>query len=384
MLTHGSPSQLEAIADTEVSLLNPTTFRGLMRTRPELTYAVAVYLAESTYEAVLLLEHNLFRSVQQRVSRHLLEMASPTTDGLVVQTDQAALANAIGSVREVVARALQKLSDAGAIRRSRRQIWIEDPTLLRTIAAGRDRRSAAEREAPVAAVPVPGAGVRSRQAWSQSILGDQDLQVRDALLGDAAVVRYPAGAQISRGGDSYRVLLVHSGRLRAKVTAWDGREVTVRYVTAGQFAALPAMLTHGAPSSMEAVTPVEATLLDPALFRRLLRTRADLAYEVAVHLAELTYQSVLNLEENLFGSVQARVCRHLLEMAVPTVNGLVVHADQADLANAIGSVREVVSRALKKLADVGTIRRYRRQIWIEDPRSLRALAEADLGTRSYR
>jgi CRP/FNR family cyclic AMP-dependent transcriptional regulator len=213
-------------------------------------------------------------------------------------------------------------------------------------------------------------------AWSKSFLAGQDPEVRDALLGDSRVATYPAGAIISAGGTDYKVALVHSGQVRAKVTSWDGREVVTRYITAGQFTALPAMLTDGAPSTVEAVTACEVTIFNANTFRRLLRTRADLCYQVAVYLAESTYEAVLNLEENLFGSVQQRVSKHLLEMATPTVNGLVVQADQTDLANAIGSVREVVSRALKKLEDAGAIRRYRRQIWIEDASLLRTFASS--------
>lgn len=211
-------------------------------------------------------------------------------------------------------------------------------------------------------------------AWSKSFLAGQDPEVRDAILMDSRVVRYPAGAIISAGGQDYKVALVHSGQVRAKVTSWDGREVTTRYVTAGQFTALPAMLTNGAPSSVDAVTACEVSVLNPNTFRRLLRTRAELCYQVAVYLAESTYEAVMYLEDNLFGSVQQRVSRHLLEMATPTAKGLVVQTDQTDLANAIGSVREVVSRALKKLSDMGAIRRYRRQIWIEDPGLLGELA----------
>jgi CRP/FNR family cyclic AMP-dependent transcriptional regulator len=213
-------------------------------------------------------------------------------------------------------------------------------------------------------------------AWSKSFLAGQDPEVRDALLRDSRVVTYPAGAVISAGGADYKVALVHSGRVRAKVTSWDGREVTTRYITAGQFTALPAMLTDGAPSTVEAVTASEVTIFNPNTFRRLLRTRADLCYAVAVYLAKSTYETVMYLEDNLFGSVQQRVSRHLLEMATPTVNGLVVQTDQTELANAIGSVREVVSRALKKLEDAGAIRRYRRQIWIEDPSLLRTFASS--------
>lgn len=219
-----------------------------------------------------------------------------------------------------------------------------------------------------------GPSARALEAWSKSFLADQDSEIRDTLLGDSRIATFPAGTSVSHGGDSYKVLLVHSGRLRAKVTSWDGREVTTRYITAGQFTALPAMLTNGAPSSVDVVTSCEASILNPHTFRRLLQTRSDLCYRVAIYLAELTYETVLNMEENLFGSVQARVCRHLLEMATPSMNGLVVHSDHTELANAIGSVREVVSRALRKLSDAGAIRRYRRQIWIEDPRLLEAYA----------
>ncbi|TYQ09730.1 UNVERIFIED_ORG: CRP-like cAMP-binding protein [Gordonia westfalica J30] len=213
------------------------------------------------------------------------------------------------------------------------------------------------------------------EAWSKSFLVDQDVRVRDALLADSRVVDYPAGAVLCTDAyPDYLVALVHHGLVRAKVTSWDGRGVTTRYFTNGQITAVPAMLTNGAPSSIEAVTACQVSQLNPSTFRRLMRSNANLAYEVAVYLATSTYESVMYLEDNLFGTVQQRVSRHLLAMATPTVNGLLVQTDQTDLANAIGSVREVVSRALKKLTEIGAIRRYRRQIWIEDPALLRALA----------
>ncbi|MBK1787942.1 Crp/Fnr family transcriptional regulator [Prauserella sp. ASG 168] len=220
------------------------------------------------------------------------------------------------------------------------------------------------------------------EAWSQSFLCQQDPEIRDALLGDSRVVSYPAGAFICRADEGdYLVALIHTGRVRAKITAWDGREVTTRYLTAGHITAVPAMLTHGAPSSLEAVTSCEVSVLNPNTFRRLMQTSANLCYAVAVYLAESTYESVAYLEDNLFGSVQQRVSRHLLEMATPTINGLLVQTDQTELAHAIGSVREVVARALKKLSDTGAIRRSRRQIWIEDPGLLKSFISADLRNR---
>ncbi|WP_073460553.1 Crp/Fnr family transcriptional regulator [Pseudonocardia thermophila] len=218
------------------------------------------------------------------------------------------------------------------------------------------------------------------EAWSKSFLAGQDPEVRDALLADSRIATYPAGVCICRGEEGdYRVALIHRGRIRAQITSWDGREVTTRYMTVGHITAVPAMLTHGAPASLHAVTACEVSLLNPNTFRRLMRTHAALSYQVAVYLAESTYETVAYYEDNLFGSVQQRVSRHLLEMATPTVGGLLVQTDQAELASAIGSVREVVARALKKLSDTGAIRRSRRQIWIEDPGLLRSFASEPLG-----
>ncbi|MFC5237989.1 Crp/Fnr family transcriptional regulator [Pseudonocardia zijingensis] len=217
-------------------------------------------------------------------------------------------------------------------------------------------------------------------AWSKSFLSGQSREIRDALLADSRIVHYPAGVCICRAEEGeYLVALIHSGRIRAQITSWDGREVTTRYMTVGQITAVPAMLTHGAPASLHAVTACEVSLLNPTTFRRLMRTHAELTYRVAVYLAESTYETVAYFEDNLFGSVQQRVSRHLLEMATPTVKGLLVQTDQAELASAIGSVREVVARALKKLSDTGAIRRSRRQIWIEDPGLLRSFASTPLG-----
>ncbi|GGF41731.1 Crp/Fnr family transcriptional regulator [Subtercola lobariae] len=215
------------------------------------------------------------------------------------------------------------------------------------------------------------------EAWSKSIFASQDTEVRDTLLADSQFRSYAAGELIcdATGGD-FRVALIHRGQVRAQITSFDGRAATTRYLSVGQITALPAMLTNGAPSSLAAVTYCEVSLLDPNTFRRLLRTRSDLCYRLAVHLAESTYEAVMYMEDNLFGTVQKRLSRHLLEMATPTVNGLLVQTDQTELANAIGSVREVVSRALKKLSDTGAIRRSRRQIWIEDPALLQSFASA--------
>ena len=73
-----------------------------------------------------------FASVRQRVARHLLDLASESQDGgaLLVPIGQQGLADAVGTVREVVVRTLRELREAGVLRTGRRGIVVLDPERL--------------------------------------------------------------------------------------------------------------------------------------------------------------------------------------------------------------------------------------------------------------
>jgi DNA-binding IscR family transcriptional regulator len=67
--------------------------------------------------------------VRQRVARHLLDVASTHQQGaaLVAPLRQQELADATGTVREVVARVLRDLRDAGLVETTRAGVRILDP-----------------------------------------------------------------------------------------------------------------------------------------------------------------------------------------------------------------------------------------------------------------
>jgi CRP/FNR family transcriptional regulator len=79
--------------------------------------------------------------VRQRVARHLLDLASarvgepPASDHragreLIVQVSQQDLANAVGTVREVVVRVLRELRQDGVVRTERDRIVLLEPARL--------------------------------------------------------------------------------------------------------------------------------------------------------------------------------------------------------------------------------------------------------------
>jgi len=82
---------------------------------------------------------NAFGSVRQRVAAHLLDLASDRQrprDRLVARVSQQELADAAGSVREVVARALRDLRVAGIVATAADSIVILDPARLYAEYAG--------------------------------------------------------------------------------------------------------------------------------------------------------------------------------------------------------------------------------------------------------
>ena len=64
------------------------------------------------------------------MARHLLDLASEGASELVVSVSQQQLAEAVGTVREVIVRVLRELRAAGVVRTERNRIVILDPARL--------------------------------------------------------------------------------------------------------------------------------------------------------------------------------------------------------------------------------------------------------------
>jgi CRP-like cAMP-binding protein len=93
-------------------------------------------------------------------------------------------------------------------------------------------------------------------------------------------------------------------------------------------------------------------IMDPAYRSRIRYQKAT--YDVACRLPH-TFRA---LAASAFMTVHSRVARDLVERAQvnrPLRRGLHLNVDQQDLADATGSVREVVAAALQRLQDEGVI-----------------------------
>jgi CRP/FNR family transcriptional regulator, cyclic AMP receptor protein len=208
-----------------------------------------------------------------------------------------------------------------------------------------------------------------QSAVSLSHLRDLPADVLDDLLTGAVRVRISAASVFHREGEGAPHLeLVVAGLVRAYVTAPDGRTMTVRYCRPGALLGMISLFTPGftMPGNVQALVDAELLALSPAVARR------AAAHDIRVTRAFLREQSeraisfLYEVPGSAFATVRQRVARHLLDLALESGPQLVVRVSQQQLAEAAGTVREVVVRVLRDLRTAGIVRTERDRIVIVD------------------
>src|SRR3954463_5095866 len=130
------PSTVAAEEDTRTLFLDKRDVRQLCLQHPEIPLAALKVLAGRLRRCAELVETLSLREVGQRVARFLLAEArrngQPTSAGTTItltQTNQQ-IAARVGSVREVISRALSRLQQDGLILIEDRKLTIPDLTML--------------------------------------------------------------------------------------------------------------------------------------------------------------------------------------------------------------------------------------------------------------
>ena len=222
-------------------------------------------------------------------------------------------------------------------------------------------------------------------ALADSCLANLPSVVLDRLLVDAKVVRHARGTVVRRSDDPRSTQapgLVVEGLLRVFRHDVDGREVTARYVDAGDLTGLAALLElaeSALPPGLDADAVHDTVVLEFSLdaFQSTLHDEAAVGVAVCRYL----FNELLAAQHALAGSVllpvRSRVAAHLLDLAERRDHHLIVVVTPQQLAAAVGSVREVVSRVLRQLEDIGLVRREHDHIVLRDSAALHRLASND-------
>lgn len=216
-----------------------------------------------------------------------------------------------------------------------------------------------------------------------SPLGTLDGTRLAQLLRGTQHQRLPAPHLYYREADAPdRVTLVLSGLARVFMMSAQGRQVTVRYAHRGDLLGVAALLAGPPPASVQALSDCELLHLDAALLRDLAAREADVALLLAQETARQLYGVLAVLAGQAFGSVRQRLAWHLLELAAeaqattgpastgPASRPFTVPGSQQELADAVGSVREVVARTLQDWRAAGVVATRPGGVQVLDPAAL--------------
>jgi CRP/FNR family transcriptional regulator, cyclic AMP receptor protein len=222
-----------------------------------------------------------------------------------------------------------------------------------------------------------------RLALSRSNLRDLPGDVLDELMVGASRVQIPAGSVTHWEGEHVPILeLVISGVVRVFVTAPDGRTMTIRYCRPGALIGAASLFAAGfaMPAPTQALVDAELLKMSPTMARRAAERDVRVARALLGELSERVLSFVWEISGSAFATVRQRVARHLLDLASEPVpepaserrsgSELVVTVSQRELAEAVGTAREVVVRVLRELRQDGVVRTGRDEIVIADPARL--------------
>jgi CRP/FNR family transcriptional regulator, cyclic AMP receptor protein len=210
-------------------------------------------------------------------------------------------------------------------------------------------------------------------ALRRSFLGRLPGEVVDELVARGQRTDYPAGSTIYREGAAARAVLVLRGLLRVFMTSPEGRQVTVRYAREADVLGIAVIV--GGPVNVAVQTITDASLfsIDAPLLTEAARRDARVAWALAEELNRRLYDTLQQTAINTFGSVRQRVAAALLDLASAQQrprDRLVAQVSQQELADAVGSVREVVARALREFRLAGLVATGPDSVLIIDPARL--------------
>ncbi len=218
-------------------------------------------------------------------------------------------------------------------------------------------------------------------------------EATDALLAapyfvglDATTLKAVAQATIRRDYEAGQVVflegepctglyVIQDGWLKAVKLSPTGREQTLHVVGPGEvFNAIGVFVESPNPATIVALEPATVWIVRRETMLQLLDEYPDLARVVIQNLAGRVLHLVTLVEDLSLRTVETRLARLLLERSEGEVLQRRRWTTQAEMAARLGTVPDVLNRALRSLVEEDFIQVERHQIRILDRQGLEAKA----------
>jgi CRP/FNR family transcriptional regulator len=220
-----------------------------------------------------------------------------------------------------------------------------------------------------------------QQAALLSSLSPPELQ----LLAARTVRKNLSAGQLlfSEGEPCHGLHIIAQGKIRIFKTSANGREQVLAVNVPGESVAeLPVFDGGTYPASAVAIEDAEIAFISQRDFHTYCLEHPEVALKVLAVVGARLRRLVGIIEELSFTTIRQRLIAVLVKLAESegrnTARGIEIQlpASHQELANQLGTVRELISRNLMRLQAEGLVDVDARQIVIKDLKSLSALLEA--------
>lgn len=194
-----------------------------------------------------------------------------------------------------------------------------------------------------------------------------------------------AGGVVFLGDDEAEgAWLLLQGSAKLVRTAASGREQTLRLLRSGDLCAEVALFAGGTyPATLLAVSDCVLLLLPAAALLRQLERDPALARQIIAVLSTRVRHLVGMIEDLSLKEVSARLAKYLLDAAVHAYHvpqrgqHIELTVAKHELAAALGTIPETLSRTLRKMTRQRIIRNQRRSVTLLDIGRLQGLAAGE-------
>lgn len=203
-----------------------------------------------------------------------------------------------------------------------------------------------------------------------------DVATLEALAQTTIQRVYEAGQVVFLEGEPCTGLyVVQDGWLKAVKISSTGREQTLHVVGPGEvFNAIGVFVESPNPATVVALEPATVWIVRRETMLQLLDEYPDLARVIIQNLAGRVLHLVALVEDLSLRTVETRLARLLLEQSEGEVLQRRRWTTQAEMAARLGTVPDVLNRALRSLVEKDLIEVERHQIRILDRQGLEAKA----------
>ncbi|MBU0480513.1 MAG: cyclic nucleotide-binding domain-containing protein [Proteobacteria bacterium] len=177
---------------------------------------------------------------------------------------------------------------------------------------------------------------------------------RDIIMAVAAKKSFPKNTVIlSQGDDTHSLYIVTSGKVKVNIVDENGKEIILSILGPGDYFGEMTAIEEGASRSASVVTreKCEVLVLAKKDFRRIISDNPDIVFGLLRGANERIRKANRKIESLALMDVYGRVARLFMQLAVPDGDKLVIQEKltHQDIANMVGSSREMVSRVMKEL-----------------------------------